>query len=205
MVRKGLSSLIGLFLEYEVLFDASNGEDLIRQLKPDMLPDIVMLDIVMPGMDGFATARWLKENYPQVKVLALSSMDSEASILKMIRSGSSGYVLKDAEPKELKMAFDEILAKGYYCNELVSRKIIHAVASMDDGNDDTGTLVRLSDRELIFLNLACSERTYNDIAKEMYVSERTVDGYRDALFKKLGVSTRVGLAVYAIKHDLVKL
>jgi DNA-binding NarL/FixJ family response regulator len=132
-------------------------------------------------------------------------MDAETAIIKMIRNGAKGYVLKDAEPSELKRAFDEVLSLGYYYNDLVSRKIIQSVNQLADDKSNVGTFVKLSDRELAFLKLACSEKTYFEIAKEMFVSERTVDGYREALFRKLGLSTRVGLVMYAIKNGLVKL
>jgi len=109
MFRKGMTALINLFPNYQVLFDAGNGKDLIRQLNPDRLPHILLLDIAMPEMDGYATAAWVKEHYPGIKVLALSTMDAETAIIKMIKNGAKGYVLKDSEPAELKQAFDEVL------------------------------------------------------------------------------------------------
>ncbi|MBS1575678.1 MAG: response regulator transcription factor [Bacteroidetes bacterium] len=205
MFRKGICALINLFPTYKVLFDAVNGQDFIKQLQPRHVPDIVLLDIAMPEMDGYATANWIHVNYPDIKILALSTMDAETAIIKMIKSGAKGYVLKDAEPAELKQAFDEVLSRGYYYNELVSRKIIQSVNLLADDKNGISTFAKLSDRELAFLKLACTEKTYFEIAKEMFVSERTVDGYRDALFKKLNISTRVGLAMYAVKNGIVKL
>lgn len=202
MFRKGLIALINLFPNYKVLFDASNGEELTRQLKAGQVPDILLLDIAMPVMDGYATAAWVRDHYPDIKVLALSTMDAETAIIRMIKSGAKGYVLKDADPAELKRAFDEVLSLGYYYNDLVSRKILRSVNMLADDRHDIGTLTRLSDREVTFLQLACSEKTYTEIAREMFVSERTVDGYRDALFKKLNVSSRVGLVLYAIRNGI---
>ena len=132
-------------------------------------------------------------------------MDAEAAIIKMIKNGAKGYVLKDAEPAELKKAFDEVLSRGYYYNDLISRKIIQSVSQLADDKNNLGTFARLSDRELNFIQLACSEKTYSEIAKEMFVSERTVDGYRESLFKKLDITSRVGLVMYAIKNGIVKL
>jgi DNA-binding NarL/FixJ family response regulator len=205
MVRKGLISLINLFPNYHVLFDAINGQDLIRQLEAERLPDIILLDIAMPVMDGYATAEWLAANYPGTRILALSTMDTEGAIIRMIRSGAKGYVLKDADPAELKKAFDEVLSLGYYYNDIVSRKIMQTVHLLVEEKHEPETLVRLSDRELAFLKLACSEKTYFEIAREMYVSDRTVDGYRDALFRKLGVGSRVGLVIYAVKNGIVRI
>ena len=205
MFRKGICALINLFPNYKVLFDAANGQDFIKQLQPRHIPDIVLLDVVMPEMDGYLTANWIKANYPEIKILALSTMDAETAIIRMIKNGAKGYVLKDAEPSELKQAFDEVLSRGYYYNDLISRKIIQSVNLLADDKNGITTFSNLSDRELTFLKLACSEKTYFEIAKEMFVSERTVDGYRDSLFKKLNISTRVGLAIYAIKNGIVKI
>jgi DNA-binding NarL/FixJ family response regulator len=205
LIRKGLKSLIDLFPNYEVLFDVSTGEELMKCISSGMLPDILLLDIVMPGMDGYAAAAWMRTNCPEVRVLALSTMDAETSIIRMIKSGAKGYILKDADPSELKQAFDEVLSLGYYYNDLVSRKIIQSFNLIADDRHSLSAFTRLSDRETMFLQQACSEKTYVEIAREMYVSERTVDGYRDALFKKLNVSTRVGLVLYAVRNGIVHL
>jgi DNA-binding NarL/FixJ family response regulator len=219
MFRKGLAALINLFPGYEVLFDAGGGEECIRRLQTGQSPDILLMDIAMPGMDGFATTAWIRDNLPEIRVLALSTMDAETAIIRMIRSGARGYVLKDADPAELKKAFDEVLSLGYYYNDLVSRKIIQSVHLFAGERGEPGSQGlqglqglpglpglqgRLSDRETAFLQLACSEKTYMEIAKEMYVSERTVDGYRDSLFKKLSVGSRVGLVLYAIRNGIVR-
>jgi DNA-binding NarL/FixJ family response regulator len=204
MFRKGLMALINLFPGYEVSFDAVSGEECIRRLQAGDKPDILLLDIAMPVMDGYSTAAWVRDHYPEVRILALSTMDAETAIIRMVKNGAKGYVLKDADPAELKQAFDEVLSLGYYYNDLVSRKIVKSVNLLTDEKSDIGTIARLSDRELTFLRLACSEKTYQGIAGEMFVSERTVDGYRDALFKKLGVSTRVGLVMYAIRNGIVQ-
>ena len=202
MFRKGLAVLIDLFPGYKVLTDVSNGREFIDQLDVDHLPDIVLLDIHMPVMDGYATAAWLRANHPKIRVLALSTMDSDTTIIKMIHQGARGYILKDADPKELQIAFEEILAKGYYYNELLTRRVIQ---SFHQGPSDSSAFPKLTDRESEFLKHACSEKNYQQIADEMFVSERTVDGYRESLFRKFNVSNRVGLVLYAIKNQLVQL
>lgn len=203
MFRKGLAVLINLFARYRVILDVANGKELTEQLQPDLLPDIVLLDIHMPVMDGYATAAWLRSNHPGTRVMALSTMDSDMAIIKMIHHGARGYILKDADPKELQLAFDEILDKGYYYNEILTRKVMQ---SIHQENAESGNgFPKLTDRELEFLHHACSEKNYQQIAREMFLSERTVDGYRESLFKKFNVSNRVGLVLYAIKNQLVKL
>ena len=203
MFRKGLAILINLFPGYKVMMDVGNGREFIDQLQPDHLPDIVLLDIHMPIMDGYATAAWLHANYPEIRLLALSTMDSDTTIIKMIHQGARGYILKDADPKELQIAFEEILAKGYYYNEVLTRKVIQSIHM--GGQDAANVLPRLTERETEFLKHACSEKNYQQIASEMFVSERTVDGYRESLFKKFNVSNRVGLVIYAIRNQLVQL
>lgn len=203
MIRKGLVSLVNLFPFYKVLFDAADGRHFIEQLKPQHLPDIVLLDINMPHMDGYATANWIRVNHPSIKVIALSTMDAESAIIKMLRNGACGYLLKDADTDELKLALDEVMAKGFYYNDKVTRTVMRSIPGLTDEKSPVNTFVRLTDRELDFMRLACSEKTYQEIARDMNVSERTVDGYREALFKKLNVGTRVGLVLYAIKNGLV--
>jgi DNA-binding NarL/FixJ family response regulator len=205
MIRKGLVSLINLFPRYKILFDASDGKDFINQLKPPHLPEIVLLDINMPNMDGYTTAGWIRANYPEIKIIALSTMDAETAIIKMIRQGACGYILKDADTDELKLALDEVMAKGFYYNEQVTKTVMRSINELTRVKSPINAFVNLTDRELEFIRLACSEKTYHEIAREMNVSERTVDGYREAVFKKLNVSTRVGLVLYAIKNNLVKL
>jgi len=204
MFRKGLAALVNLFPGYKVLWDAGEGAECIRQLEAGAVPDILLMDIAMPGMDGYAVTAWVRDHLPGVRVLALSTMDGETAIIRMIRSGARGYVLKDANPDELKKAFDDLVGLGYYYNDLVSRKIIRSVHlfAEDEHNIDAGG--RLSDRETLFLQLICSEKTYADIAREMIVSERTVDGYRDGLFRKLHIGSRVGLVLYAIRNGIAK-
>lgn len=202
MFRKGLAALITLFPGCEVLFDAKDGEDCIRRLTEDQVPDILLMDIAMPGMDGYAATAWVRDHFPLIRVLALSTMDAETAIIRMIRCGARGYLLKDADPAELKKAFSEVMSLGYYSNELISRTAAQAIQLSPDG-ELPGP--RLTDREVNFLQLVCSEKTYAQIASEMFVSERTVDGYRDSLFRKLNATSRVGLVLYALRNRIVRL
>ena len=202
LLRNGLAELVKSF-DHEVLFEADNGKEFLEKLDTSKLPDLVLMDINMPEMDGFETTQWLKQNHPQVHVLALSMYDNETSIIRMLKCGAKGYILKDSEPAELKMAIDDILNKGFYYSDLVSGKLMHAINKMDDDGDGLKNLVPLNDRETDFLKYACTEMTYKEIADKMFVSPRTIDGYRDTLFEKLHLKTRVGLVMYAIKNGIV--
>jgi DNA-binding NarL/FixJ family response regulator len=202
LLRSGLAELVRN-LGYEVLFEADNGLGFQKKIKKDNPPDLVMLDINMPEMDGFATAQWIKMNYPLIKVMALSMYDNENSIIRMFKAGAKGYILKDSEPAELKAALDSVLTKGYYYSELVTGKLIHSINKLDE-DADVRNLVQLSSREIEFLKYACTEMTYKEIADKMCLSPRTIDGYRDDLFEKLNLKTRVGLVMYAIKNGIVQ-
>jgi len=203
LLRNGLASLVKN-LGHEVLFEADNGQELIKKISPKSLPDIVLLDINMPEMDGYETAQWIKKNHPDIKILALSMYDNENSIIRMLKNGAKGYILKDSEPTELKAAIEALMNKGYYYSDLVSGKLIHAINKIEDEGTDVHTMNNLNERETDFLKYACTELTYKEIADKMFVSPRTIDGYRDALFEKLHVKTRVGLVMYAIKNGIVQ-
>ena len=127
--------------------------------------------------------------------------DQEISIIRMLREGARGYLLKDSKPAVLRKALEEVRDKGFYMNELVSNKMLNYVT----GNSNLAEIPPLTEKETIFLEMACTEMTYKEIADKMKLSQRTVEGYRDDLFKKLNIVSRVGLVVFAIRHGLHKL
>ncbi len=203
LLRRGLADLVET-LGYHVLFEANNGKEFCEKLNPAELPDLVLLDINMPQMNGYETARWLKNNYPEIKILALSMYDDENAVIRMLKNGARGYILKDTEPGELKAAIHDILTKGFYYSEMVSGRLVHSITGLDDEGHALQQAGGLSERETDFLKLACTEMTYKEIADHMHLSPRTVDGYRDALFHKLNVKTRTGLVIFAIKNGIVQ-
>jgi DNA-binding NarL/FixJ family response regulator len=204
MFRKSLITLINCFSDCKVILDASDGIEMIKAIDSTNLPDIVLMDIVMPNMDGYEATLWLKENYPQVKVLALSTVSNEQTITKMIRQGARGYILKDADPSELRQAFQEIEQIGYFYNENVSRELIKVMKRLEENTFSPSNL-KVTPREMVFLNLACSDRSYQQIADEMDVTMRTVDGYRDTLFRRFDVASRVGMVLFALRKGIIHL
>lgn len=200
LFARSLTSLVSTFEKYEVLFHAMNGKEFIAQLEsPENSPDLVLLDINMPVMDGLETMAWLKQHHPDQKVLALSMDDREETIIKMLRLGARGYVLKDIHPNIFKKAVEDVLTKGFYFSERITNTILDSI----DKKEATSEL-RLRDREMEFLKLACTERTYKEIAQDMFLSPKTIDGYREVLFDKLEVKSRIGLVLYAIKHKIIE-
>jgi two-component system, NarL family, invasion response regulator UvrY len=201
LLRKALAKLITSFENYAVLFEADNGKEVKNKISQHIIPDVVLLDVNMPEMDGYETATWLNKNFPQIKVLALSMFSDEKTIIKMLRLGAKGYVLKNIDPDELKNALDSVVKKNFYLSDYISGKIISGLHKDADRPEE---IVKLTDREKDFLKLICSEITYKDIAAKMYVSPRTVDEYRNNLFEKLKVKSRVGLVMYAIRNGLAE-
>lgn len=201
LMRKALARLISTFENYTILFEADNGSDVKDKISRHIIPDILLLDVNMPGMDGYETVKWLFKNHPHIKVLALSMSSDESTIIRMLRLGAKGYIMKNTEPEELKMALDSVMEKNFYLSEYISGKIISGLHKDIDQPDEQ---VALTEKEKEFLQWVCSELTYKDIAAKMFVSPRTVDDYRNSLFDKLKVKTRVGLVLYAIRHGMVE-
>jgi len=204
LLRNGLANLLK-DQDYDVIFEADNGAELLDKLKTREIPDIVLMDINMPKMDGYDTTQWLKKNYPDIKVLALSMYDDENAIIRMLKAGARGYILKDSDPAELKFAIHSLLTKGFYHSELVTGKLIHTINHLDEPeNSSVKNVLGLNEREIEFLKLVCTEMTYKEIAEQMCLSPRTIDGYRDTLFEKLNLKSRVGLVLFTIKNGIVK-
>jgi len=201
LFAQSLKSLINTFNNYTVSHEAHNGKVFLNQLKDtDRLPDIALMDMNMPILNGLETTNILNKEYPTIKVLALSMDDDQNSILKMIRSGARGYLLKDIHPDVLLEALTSVLHDGFYHTKLVSNSLVNSLKPLPKKQKDNP--IEFLGRELEFLKLASTEMTYKEIAEVMSLSPKTVDGYRDQLFKKLNVKNRIGLVVYAIKNDL---
>jgi len=197
LFRNGVASLMSEFDELQLLFEAENGRQMQEALAKHGLPDVVLMDISMPIMDGYEATAWLKKHHPQVKVLALSMFEDDQAVIKMIRCGACGYVLKESKPRDLLEAIKIIHTKGIYINELVSGKLVRSVSGEEEDPD-------ITKKELDFLKYCCSELTYKEIADKMFVSPRTVDNYREALFLKLNLKSRTGLVLYAIQNQVFK-
>ncbi|RYZ19121.1 MAG: response regulator transcription factor, partial [Sphingobacteriales bacterium] len=189
IVRKGLAELIGSMPGLEIILDADNGKELMSKLAVAPLkPDVCILDINMPEMDGYDTAAAIREAYGSMGILALSMYDTEFNIIKMLRSGAQGYLLKNAQPPELRRAITDVHLHGFYHSELVSGRLMKVIQDRKAGSD-------LNGNEEQFLHLCCTEMTYKEIADKMNKSPRTIDGYRDDLFSKLGITSRTGLVM----------
>lgn len=194
LVSKALKMLIESYEGFKVVEVLTNGKELVDYYGSNRDPDIVLLDVRMPVMDGLQTMDWLKRNRPTQKVMVLTMDDEETCMILMLRRGASGYVKKSTEPEHLIMAMEMILEKGYYHSEILSHE-------MELGRAEE--LSSLSAKEMEFLQLTCTELTYREIADKIGRSPKTIDGYRESLFEKLGVKSRTGLVLFAIRHKIV--
>jgi len=198
LFRKGMLELINGFTGFEVVWEAENGKDFTQKISLQNLPDVVLLDISMPVMDGYETARWLEQRFPEVKILALSMHNDDETIMKMLKSGVNGYVLKNADPSELKTALKTLVQEGSYYDPRVTQILVKNI------NAPKKAKIELTDREIEFLKLACTELPYKSFAPLLKINPRLVEDTREKLFRKLEVVTRVGLVLYAIKHGIFK-
>ncbi|MCK7559784.1 response regulator transcription factor [Chitinophaga sedimenti] len=201
LFRKGLIKLIMLgdvANKYNILFEAENGLDLKEKMKQPPFPDIILMDIDMPDGDGFEAVEWLQRTHADIKVLVITMMELENSILRMLRLGVKGYLSKDIEVEDMHMALEALANNGFYYSDVVTGVLNEHLANP---NKKSAT-IRLSENEREFLKLAATELTYQQIADKMHLSVKTIDGYREDLFKRLNVKTRVTLALWAVREGI---
>ncbi|PCH77784.1 MAG: DNA-binding response regulator [Flavobacteriaceae bacterium] len=201
LFSQALKGLIDNFEEFSIQEVLGNGKELMEWFEENTVhPAVILMDINMPIMDGVEATKWLSDHYPDVKVLALSMDDHETTIIRMLRAGAKGYLLKDIHPKILRQGINDVIEKGVYYTAEVTKTILNTY------QPNSGTsAVLLKPRELEFLKLACTDKTYKEIASDMCLSPKTIDGYREALFAKLEVRNRIGMVLYGIKEKLVVL
>lgn len=199
LVRRGIMHMIHKHESCKVIMEADNGLQLIDQLKRAVqLPDICILDIDMPGLNGYETAKQIHKYWPEIKIMTLTIFFSEYSVIRMLQSGVKGYVCKDRCEKDL---IDAI--HGVYANEYFYPENVAGIVSSVTTNKKYQSSVRLTRREEVILKALCTEKSYTDIAKELFLSVRTVESHRDNLLKKLGKKSRTGLVVYALSSGMI--
>lgn len=198
LLSQAIQTMVNTFENFKVLYTCKNGQEVIDQFlaSPENIPNVVLMDINMPIMNGIETTEWITKNYSEVNVMALSVEDDDITVLKMLKAGAIGYLLKDTEKSVLEKALIEIVENGFYHTKNVTNLLMKSIS----GEVNEGIV--LKDREISFLKLACTELTYKEIADKMCLSPKTIDGYRNNLFIKLDVKNRVGLVMYAIKNKI---
>jgi DNA-binding NarL/FixJ family response regulator len=199
LLSHAIGEMVNNFQKFKVLYTCKNGQELVDKFSesPKFVSDIVLMDINMPIMNGIETTEWITKNHPSVSVMGLSVDDVDETIIQMLKAGAVGYLLKDSDKSVLENGLLEIVKNGYFHTKNITNLLLRY-----SYGDKEIKKVKLSTKQTEFVQLACSELTYKEIAEEMCVSPKTVDGYRDVVFSKLGVKNRIGLVMYAIKNKI---
>ncbi len=200
MVSKAIENMISSNGKMKVIINANNGEKLMEEIKTaEVKPDIVLMDINMPFKNGIEATQEISENYPEIRVIALTMEDNENVIIKMLRAGAKGYLLKDMTPDILFKAIETVYEKGVFYTDVMTQSLLR-IKSEDKAVKNL--LSELKEKELEFIRHACTEMTYREIAELMGLSPKTIDGYRDSVFAKIDVKSRVGFVLFAMKNGL---
>ena len=207
LFRAGMSFILTRVINFEIVFEAENGSDLIEKLKvATELPDVILMDLKMPLLNGVESTKILQKEYPEIKVIAVTSYDGKSFITNMIDVGASSYLLKNTSPKVVVHTINEVYDKGFYYDERVL-KIIHenllSAKSKRIKSDLDNNL--LTKREKEILELICNQYTTNEIADKLFISPRTVEGHRNNLLIKTESKNVAGLVIYGIQKKLIEL
>lgn len=201
LFRKGLISLIEEFDEFEVIIEASSCRELL-ELVECKAPDIILLDILMPEMDEIRVIERLRRSNPEIKILVLSEVNEEKTVLQLIESGARGFLLKDNDIATVVDAIHSVIRNGYCFNEIISKIMINELVSSKKNIPDCEEIT-LSERELEIIRLICQEQINKEIADQLSISKRTVDGYREKILRKIKARNVAGIVMYAVKNGLV--
>ncbi|MES2447551.1 MAG: response regulator transcription factor [Bacteroidota bacterium] len=205
LFRKGITALIKSFEHMQVVFEAENGLELLALCESSAnKPDIILLDLSMPEMNGLDALKLLKEKYPLIRVIILSSHEVESFILATIQAGANGYLAKNAEPEEVEQAIREVYKNDFYFTlpmlEIMRKGLVKKanIIKLDDQDN-------LTNREKEVLGLICKQLSSHEIAEKLFLSNRTVEGHRNNLLLKTKSRNTAGLVLYALKHKLFDL
>ncbi len=204
LFREGLAFIISKIKGFEVILEAEDGLDLLNKLEqiPE-LPDVILMDLKMPNLDGMETAERVKGLHPEVKIIILTMMQQEDFILHMFDLGVNGYLVKNTSATELKEAITSVIEKDHYFNDHVSEIMLKGLKKKRVQKPSLSNKAQLTPREFEVLELICQELTTGEIADKLFVSHRTIETYRKNLLEKIGAKNTAGLIVRSIKTGLI--
>jgi len=200
--RKGVILSLRPFTNIKFVLEAENGDELLSQM-PVAEPDVVLMDLRMPQKDGIETTKVLSKQYPKVNVIVLSMYEDERFVYHLMENGAHGYLLKNAEPQEIRKAIMDVYEKGYYLNNFVNRILLKRSHAKQKVVPSLNSEITLTDREREVLKLICMEFTAHEIAQKMDISPRTVEAIKDRLMERFGSKNTAGLVFFAVKNNLV--
>lgn len=201
IVRDGIKLMLEPQAGIDVVAEAEKGEDVASMLENEAV-DVVVMDINMPGMNGIATTKRVKEKYPTIKVLALTMSSDDSHIRQMVQAGASGYIMKSAGRDELTRAIHEVMEGKHYFSDQATQSIMMDLVK-NKGKSTAPDPIHITERELEVLQMIVKEHTNQEIAEKLYISPRTVDAHRRNLLQKTGARNTAGLVKYAFQHGLV--
>ncbi|HEX8019477.1 response regulator transcription factor [Mucilaginibacter sp.] len=186
----------------EVMLEAADGEDLIKGIETDM-PDVIIMDLKMPVMDGMEATKVIKKKYPDMKILVVTMYDDEKFVIHLMEIGANGYLLKNAEAEEIRKAIYSVHETGYYFNNIVSNALLKKLVMKGNIKPSFKEGVELTEREQDVLKLICAEKTANEMGQQLFLSPRSVEGIRQRLIDKVGVRNTAGLVMFAVKNGII--
>ncbi|MFL5740109.1 MAG: response regulator [Flavisolibacter sp.] len=198
-LKVGLSSDDNL----EVVLEADNGEELMDQL-PKAMPDVIIMDLKMPVMDGMEATREVRKRFNAMKVLVVTMYEDDKFIIHLMEIGANGYLLKNADADEIRKSIYSVYETGYYFNDLVNKALLKKLIIKGNFKPSFNQNVELTERELEVLKLICEEKTAAEIGKQIFLSPRSVEGIRQRLIEKVGVRNTAGLVMFALKNGIVE-
>lgn len=206
LFRKGLSSMIMECHGIDLIHEAANGRELIDSIEQEnRVPDVILMDLKMPQMDGIEATKYLKAVHPDIKIIVLSMYDDDKFIIHMIESGANGYLLKNADADEVQNSIHAVMTNGYYFNDHVSTALLKGLVRKKKIVPSFNNKIHLTAREFEVLKMICDQMTNVEMAKKLCLSARTIEGYRKKLLVKIGAKNTAGLVMYAVKNNLVDL
>lgn len=200
--RDGLKVGLSADENLEVIAEADNGEDLLKVLET-VSPDVIIMDLKMPIMDGMEATKAVRKKYPAIKVLVVTMYEDDKFIIHLMENGANGYLLKNAEPDEIRKSIYALHENGYYFNDLVNKALLKKLVLKNNLKPSFNQNIELTEREQEVLKLICEEKTAAEIGKEIFLSPRSVEGIRQRLIEKVGVRNSAGLVMFAVKNGLV--
>ncbi|MEO5594875.1 MAG: response regulator transcription factor [Chitinophagaceae bacterium] len=201
--RKGVILSLRPYANIKFVMEAENGQDLIDNLPGEEIPEVILMDLRMPRKDGIEATKYVAKHFPQIHVICLTMFEDERFVSHMMEVGANGYLLKSAEPQEIKKAIMEVVSKGYYLNNFVNRILLKKSHSKQKITPNLSQEITISDRERDVLKYICMEFTAQEIAQKLEVSPRTVEAIKDRLMERFGVKNTAGLVFFAVKNNLI--